>query len=648
MRYYYILNPAAFAEFQNFFRIWYQRRETPRKSGFITTMGMKKGCLGAVLGCWLALGLSAQTLTNQSLTGKYFFRQVSLGTDSSGNLTDARSLLGAITFNSTAGTYSYTGQEVIGSAAAVSQSGSGKYAVDPAGFVTMDSPLRAGDTENARWGPEGLVGSSTESADNTFDILVAIPAPTAAPAFNGSYWTASLEFPGGTTANARTAIFELTTAASGSLANISVNGHAANLNSGAPATQQVAGATYTLAGDGTGTFSFGAANTADLLSGGKTLYVSADGNVILGGSTAAGSHDIVIGVKALTGATQATWNATYWSAGLRQDSNDSSPVLGYAGAAAARGAGNLTWTRRLKALGQGALDFTAADPYSLNPDGSGAVPLMPMALGAGDNAFVAVSIDPTDPAAFELDFGIQTASLSGSGVFLNPLGVLNAASSAPAGNPISPGEFLALYGTGLAKSAQTALPPYPLGGLNGVTVLINGKSAPLYYVSATQINCLVPYATQGPTATVVVQNGGVSSNTVTVPVAATAPGIFSANESGAGAGAILHADFTRVTPSSPAVPGETVLVYLTGLGAVTPAVADGAAPSGLSYSNAQPVVLVGGYEGAVTYSGLAPGFPGLYQINVTLPAFPPDSGSSLPLAISTANAFHDQVVIPIL
>ena len=610
-------------------------------------MMRKTGCLGVILGCCMGVVASGQTLTNQSLGGKYFFRQVSLGMDGSGNLTDARSVLGVVNFDG-AGGFTWTGQVVIGDSAATSQSGLGKYAMDPAGFVTMDSPLRTDDTENARWGPEGLVGSSTESADNTFDLLVAIPAPASGAAFSGSYWAASLEFPGGTTADARTPMFNLKTASGGTLASMTVSGHAADLNGGIPATQQVSGAAYTVAGDGTGTFSFGAANTASLLSGTKTLYVSADGNVILGGSTAAGSHDMVIGVKALSGATQAAWNATYWSAGLRLDASDAAPAVAYAGAAAARGAGNLTWSRRLKALGEGVLDFTAANPYTLNADGSGTVPLMLAALGAGGKAFVSVAIDASDPAAFELDFGVETAALSGSGVFLNPLGVLNAASSAPAGNPIAPGEFLTLYGTGLAKSNQTAAPPYPVGGLNGVTVLINGKSAPLYFVSAGQINCLAPFATLGPTATIVVQNAGTSSNTVTVPVAATSPGIYSLNQSGTGAGAILHSDYSVVNAANPASPGETVLIYLTGLGSVNPPVADGTATSGLSYSNSQPAVLVGGFSGTVVYSGLAPGYPGLYQLNVTLPAFPPGSGSTLPLAIGTGNAFHDQVVIPIL
>ena len=79
----------------------------------------------------------------------------------------------------------------------------------------------------------------------------------------------------------------------------------------------------------------------------------------------------------------------------------------------------------------------------------------------------------------------------------------------------------------------------------------------------------------GGDATIVVQSGGASSNTVTVQVAATAPGIYSLDQSGSGPGAILHADFTLVSAAKPATSGETVLIYLTGLGATNPPVTDG-------------------------------------------------------------------------
>jgi uncharacterized protein (TIGR03437 family) len=598
-----------------------------------------------LVGVLAAGSLSAQTPGTQSLSGKYFFRHVSLGTDgvSSSNLTDARSLMGAITFDGS-GRYSFTGQQVVGNNAATPQTGAGTYSVDPGGFVVIDSTIRSGAQVNARFGPEALIGSTTEGADDTFDLFVAIPAPLGNASLAGPYWAVTLEFPGGSTASARNTRFSLSSSTPGRLADFSVSGHAAHISQGLPQTQPVTGATFAMNADGTGTASFGTGSATQLISGTKNIYLSADGNVAIGGSTATGSHDFLIAVKAVSGASNATWNSTFWGAGLRVDS---SAVTGYCGSVAAHGAGKVTWAKREKALGAGAFDFTGINAYALNADGSGTLELTEVALGAGGKALVGSSIDQNDPAAYEIFFGVQAPALSGSGIFLNPLGVLNAASSAPAGNPISPGEFISLYGTGLAKSAQTAAPPYP-ATLNGVTVLVNNKQAPLYFVSPGQINALVPYATQGPTATIVVQSGAASSNTVTVPVAATAPGVFSQDTSGGGPGAILHADFSLVNAANPATAGETVLIFLTGMGAVDPAVTDGTAGGGstLSRATSQVVVLVGGQPGTVAYNGLAPGFPGLYQINVTLPGFLPATGS-LPLAIQTANAFHDQVDIAI-
>ena len=170
-------------------------------------MGRVWVALAAVLAAVLAAGsISAQTLNNQSLSGKYFFRHLSLGTAgaTSSNLTDARSLIGTITFD---GHYSFTGQQVVGNNAAAPQTGSGAYSVDPGGFVTLDSAIRAGAKINARLGPEALIGSSTEATDNTFDLFVAIPAPSTNASLSGPYWAVTLEFPGGSTANARNTRF---------------------------------------------------------------------------------------------------------------------------------------------------------------------------------------------------------------------------------------------------------------------------------------------------------------------------------------------------------------------------------------------------------------------------------------------------------
>ena len=140
----------------------------------------------------------------------------------------------------------------------------------------------------------------------------------------------------------------------------------------------------------------------------------------------------------------------------------------------------------------GASDFTYYDSYTLNSDGS-----------SDDSAFSQHYLSSTD-GTIRIGYGIgplplaqrsdSSARVSGSGVYLNPAGVVNAASSAPFTAQMSPGEFLTLYGTGLADTTATASLPFPTV-FNGVQVLINQVAAPIYYVSPTQISVVVPYGT---------------------------------------------------------------------------------------------------------------------------------------------------------
>jgi uncharacterized protein (TIGR03437 family) len=102
-----------------------------------------------------------------------------------------------------------------------------------------------------------------------------------------------------------------------------------------------------------------------------------------------------------------------------------------------------------------------------------------------------------------------------------------------------------------------------------------------------------------------------------------------------------------VNANNPANPGETVVVYLTGLGPVTPSIADGTASSGNPFNKTLlPIVYVADQQANVLFSGLAPGFPGLYQINVTIPATIFGAGN-YPVGVLTNSAFHDQIFIPV-
>jgi uncharacterized protein (TIGR03437 family) len=174
---------------------------------------------------------------------------------------------------------------------------------------------------------------------------------------------------------------------------------------------------------------------------------------------------------------------------------------------------------------------------------------------------------------------------------------------------------------------------------------VNGQLAPLSYVSPGQINILAPMATTQNFATFQVSNNNVLSNQVTFYNAPTAPGVFTGAPSGIGVAAILHANYTPVTQASPALAGETVLLYLTGLGSVTPAVNDGAAAPSSPLSNVDdPNLEVDLYDqngndqlANIAFAGLAPGFAGLYQINFTIPSGL--TGGQVSVDVGTSDAY---------
>ncbi len=152
--------------------------------------------------------------------------------------------------------------------------------------------------------------------------------------------------------------------------------------------------------------------------------------------------------------------------------------------------------------------------------------------------------------------------------------------------------------------------------------MINNRPAPIFSVSPNQVTVVVPYATELSFAQIQVINNGVPSNTVTVYMDLTAPGVFTST-GGLGHAVATHSDYTPVTSDSPAVPGETIAIYVTGLGDVTPANPDGAPGSSVSpYTTAtnQISVAIDNQPANVTFAGLSTSAAGLYQINVTVPA----------------------------
>jgi len=597
----------------------------------------------------LAVGASGQVSSNQSLNGKYYFRQLLLVTDGTANVVDMRSASGTLTFDGN-GNVNMVGQQLVGTAPSASLAiSSGSYAVKPGGFLTISNPLRAGATVNARLGVGALVGSSTEAGSTVFDMLVAIPAP-AQPVSNsilsGPYWVSSLELPNASTGYIRNVNVKLTADGAGGFKETSVTGQANNLGN-TLLTQTTGPITYGVSPDGSGNLLIGGGtglnNNTQLLEGLKNMYYSADGNFFIGGSTQPGGQGLVVGVRGyLNGATNASWNGQYFAAGMRYDTAPAR-LAAVVGAVNATSLGSV-WARRTR-QSDGLFDATPLITYTLGGDGGGNFTSAQGKVGLAVNSqtFVTSGVDIARSLSYELYFGVRMTPQSGTGVFLHPQGIYSAASFAPAGAPVSPGEFVTLFGSGFPAQASKATIPFPTT-LGTVQVSVNGTPAPVYAVSSTQISAVVPNGVSGATATFVVTVGGVKSNSVDVPLAPTSPGIFSLTSNGLGDGAILHADYSVVNHDNPALPGEILQVFLTGLGATNPIVPDGAAAPAktLALVSAPLNVYVGGVLATnVQFKGLTPGLASLYQINVQIPANMGPGWQDL--AVQTADGFTDMV-----
>lgn len=185
--------------------------------------------------------------------------------------------------------------------------------------------------------------------------------------------------------------------------------------------------------------------------------------------------------------------------------------------------------------------------------------------------------------------------------------------------------------------------------MGGATVKINGAEAPLHFVSPFQINAQVPFDVPPGAAQITVSLDDAEGSPLEVSVQLAGPGIFTRSLDGQGQGIfLLGSDFSLVTESSPARPGEVVLIYGTGLGGVVPSVPTGAAAPGDPLANVVVAVTaqVGGTDSKVSFAGLAPGFVGLYQLNVRIP---PDTAPApdIPVVISVGGVQSNSVTIPV-
>jgi len=387
-----------------------------------------------------------------------------------------------------------------------------------------------------------------------------------------------------------------------------------------------------------------------LVSGTKQFFVSSDGNILVGGSL--NGYDIEVGIKVSGSSASSSFSGVYFSGGEDYDSSSFGAngyyyldaFFGSSHAATSRGVATVLADQRVNPDDNYSYDYTFDDEFSLASDGSASETYYQFFTGAGGTARIAVGQSTT--YSIELDVTAQSLPASGS-VFLNPLGVVNTANYLPITNPVAPGEFLTLFGTGLGPStAAAASLPFP-STLSGVSVSINGRAAPIYVASATEIICIVPFETTEPFAVIQVTNNSVTSNAVTLFTDYSAPGVFTQDESGTGGAAAIHPNGTVVTASNPANVGETIAVFLTGLGTVTPTVADGvgAPTTTLSPTDDTIDVFVDLQQATVAFSGLAPGFAGLYQVNFVVPTTPDTGPVYLDIADEANGAYNSMALL---
>jgi len=246
-----------------------------------------------------------------------------------------------------------------------------------------------------------------------------------------------------------------------------------------------------------------------------------------------------------------------------------------------------------------------------------------------------------------------------SSVQLTP--AIPAAPSVTAGNivsaattlagPLAPNSWATIYGSNLGVTTRSWADSDFLDGgipfsLDGVSVVLTLFGAPrlayVGYVSPTQVNFLLPSDLSVTATTVQVRNPAGMSTAVPITVQANAPQLFTTDGKHA---LCAHADGAFLGATTPAAPGETVIVYGTGLGATNPALIPGQVPAAPASLATLPQVTIGGAAATVVSAGIVPGSAGLYQVNVQVPS--DAANGDLPLIVQVGTASSASTLITV-
>jgi uncharacterized protein (TIGR03437 family) len=260
----------------------------------------------------------------------------------------------------------------------------------------------------------------------------------------------------------------------------------------------------------------------------------------------------------------------------------------------------------------------------------------PITVYVSANAANGNNEDDTGDHIYNKTFTLTPAASSSQTPTISSAGVVNGASFAAG---IEGGSWVTIQGTNLATSTRAWTSDDFSNGtptsLDGVSVTMGGKPAYVYYISPTQINVQAPDVGTG-TISVTVTNSNGTSNAMSATADSFAPAFFTTGKYAIA----THTDGTLVAPaglypgSSPAKRGETVVLWGTGFGPVTPAVPPGQTSSAangstVSYVSSAPSITIGGVAATVVTAGLNPSALGLYQMAVTVPASAPSGDQAI-------------------
>ena len=304
----------------------------------------------------------------------------------------------------------------------------------------------------------------------------------------------------------------------------------------------------------------------------------------------------------------------------------------------------------------------AVGPVSFNfqwraPDVSTGPVTFYAAANAANNSF-----SETGDRIYTRNLTVQPQSGGGPTPSVSEGGVVSNASFAAHPAPVAAGTLIAIFGANLTENNVIADDTFlgPDGKitttLGGASVKVNGIAAPMLRAFPTQLVAQMPTELTGiGTATIEATVAGQTSASRTFNVEAVAPGIFATNSQGFGQGAVLISNSDVIVApvgsipgrtSRPANPGEFITIFCTGLGQVTPAVATGVLAPGRHDTVVPATVTIGEITTNAAFSGLAPRFAGLYQVDVQVPAAVPP-GSAVLLFMTVGGKQSNTVTIAV-